>query len=108
MYTVDIHKYGQTIPEALYELKEAISMGKHDKDHVVKVICGYGSSGGTHKIKTQVLAYLEEKKGHGIKDYILGNELVDYSVKFFSFKYLDRIPKEEKIHGNPGVIYIIV
>lgn len=108
MYQVDIHKYKETVKDALYELNVSISFGKREKDHLVKVITGYGSSGGTHKIKTAVISYLEEKKGHGIKDYILGDDLINHSPKFFSFKYLDCIPESEKRALNPGVIYIIV
>ena len=108
MYRVDIHKYKETVSDAIYELEQAISFGKRDKDHLVMVITGYGSSGGTHKIKDAVVSYLEEKKGHGIKDYIVGSDLVDHGPKFFSFKYLDVIPEREKRHGNPGCIFIIV
>lgn len=108
MYRVDIHKYKETVEDAIYELEQAISFGKREKDHLVVVITGYGSKGGTHKIKTRVLTYLEEKKGHGIKDYIVGSDFLNHGPKFFSFKYLDRIPNEEKMKGNPGEIYIIV
>ncbi len=108
MYTVDIHKYNENSNSAIEELKIAISFGKREPDHCVKVIVGYGSSGGTHIIKTHVLAYLEEKKGHGIKDYILSSDLHDYTPKFFTFKYSHLIPDSEKRVGNSGVIYIIV
>lgn len=108
MYTVDIHKYKETVDAALYELKEAIPFGKREKDHVLKVITGYGSKGGTHKIKTAVLAYLEEKIGHGIKGYISGDDLLNHTEKYFRFKYLGLIPQEEKMYPNKGCIYIIV
>lgn len=108
MYTVDIHKYNENRKSAIEELKIAISFGKREADHCVKVIVGYGSSGGTHIIKNEVLSYLEEKKGHGIKDYILSSDLYDYTPKFFTFKYSHFIPDSEKRVGNSGVIYIIV
>lgn len=108
MYSVDIHKYKESVNNAIYELEVAISIGRKDKDHLVKVITGYGSSGGTHKIKTAVIEYLESKKNHGIKDFIIGSDLFNYNEKFYSFKYHHRIPKEEKMHQNPGVIYVIL
>lgn len=108
MFTVDIHKYNKSVDNAIYELKEAIALGKRDKDHLVKVITGYGSSGGTHKIKTKVLVYLDENLGHGIKDYISGDDLLNHTDRFFKFKYLGVLPKEEKQYPNPGCIYIIV
>lgn len=108
MYTVDIHKYKETIKEAIYELDVAIDFGKREKDHLVKVITGYGSTGGTHKIKTNVLEYLKDKKNKGIKDFIISSDLVNHTGNFFEFKYLSIIPDDEKRSGNPGVIFIVV
>ena len=38
MYTVDIHKYKENRDSAIEELKIAISFGKREKDHCVKVM----------------------------------------------------------------------
>lgn len=107
MYTIDIHSNGESVLTAIDMLKEAFNFGKKDKDKLLCVITGYGSSGKTHKIKTAVLEYLESNKGKSFKDYIIGSDLDIFSLKYQSFKYGSRIPDSEKRLKNPGVIYII-
>lgn len=109
MLTVDIHKYKASVKNALEELDVYIGLARKDKDRLLSVIVGYGSTGGTHKIKTGVLDKLEEYKNKGfIKDYILGSELDLFSPKYLSFKYKERIPTSEKRECNPGKVYIVL
>lgn len=108
MYTLDIHSCGETIPVAISKLETGLSFARRDKDKLLCLITGYGSTGKTHKIKTAVLEYLEENKGKKFKDYILGSDLDIFFVKYQSFKYGNRIPESEKRLKNPGCIYIIL
>lgn len=108
MLTRDIHSNKETVDVALYDLKQTILLAKKQKEKVIALIVGYGSKGKTHKIQTAVLEALEEfKNNHFIREYIRGNDLDIFSVKYHSFKYKDLIPEGEKRACNPGVIYII-
>lgn len=107
MFTIDIHSANETVNDAIYKLKEAFSFGRKDKDRLLCVITGYGSKGFSHKIKTAVLEFLKENKGKTFKDYIEGNDLDIFSLKYQSFKYSNRIPESEKRLKNKGAIYII-
>ncbi len=107
MYTKDFHSL--TVNEALYELEQAIKTARRDKDKVLCLIVGYGSSGRTHKIKTAFLELLDTKaKNNLIKAYIAGENLDMFSKEYLSFKYLDRIPLEAKRKHNRGEIYVIL
>lgn len=109
MITRDIHSNGETVAASLYDLKQTILLAKKQKEKIVKVIVGYGSTGKTHKIQTNALTTLEEfKEKHFIRDYIKGSDLDLFNPKYLSFKYKDLIPDEEKKRCNPGVIYIII
>jgi len=109
MITRDIHSNKETVEVALYDLKQTILLAKKQREKVVALIVGYGSTGKTHKIQTAVLEALEDyRKTCFIKDYIRGNNLDIFSSIYHSFKFKDLIPEGEKRSGNPGVIYIIV
>ena len=54
MLTRDIHSNNETVSVALYELKVSIDLTRHDRDKLLCLITGYGSSGKTHKIKTAI------------------------------------------------------
>ena len=76
---------------------------------IVEVITGYGSTGGTSKIKNAVIVRLEELKTQKyIKDYICGNELDIFNAKYQNFKYRDLIPEDVKKIRNSGAIYIVL
>lgn len=109
MYTCDLHLKGETTLSAKYNLEQAIKICKKTKDRVLCVIVGYGSSGGSSKIKNTILDELEEKKkSNVIKEYISGNELDMFNVKYMELKYKDLIPIECKKRLNPGEIIIIL
>ena len=109
MYTVDLHPKGATVEDALYNLKIAIKQARGSKDKTLCLIVGYGSTGGTHKIKTNVLLELEElKKKNQIKDFILGSEVDIFSVKYQTLKGKELIDKECFKRRNPGEIIVIL
>lgn len=109
MLTRDIHSQKESVDTALYDLEESIRLARFDKDKILCVIVGYGSTGKTHKIKTACLKHLEELKNNKkIKEYILGSDLDIFNINYQSLKYKDRIPNNVKKTRNPGAIYVIL
>ncbi|MDE7162128.1 MAG: hypothetical protein K2N65_05145 [Anaeroplasmataceae bacterium] len=109
MYTVDLHLKNETTQTALYNLKEAISLAKRTKEHILCLIVGYGSTGGTHKIKTAVLKDLEEfKQKNQIKDYIEGSDLDIFNLKYQTLKGREWIDTECLKRKNKGEILVIL
>lgn len=108
MISCDIHFGRPTVFNAINHLKIFLNSVKK-KEKIVEVITGYGSTGGTHKIKTATLNFLEEKKEEGyIKDFIWGNELDIFNQKYQTFKYKELIPDICKRQLNAGSVYIIL
>lgn len=108
MKEIDIHYGHPTVDVAMESLIFHIKSEKKLNSKVVGIIVGYGSSGGTHKIKNEALnKLLEFKASNYIKDFILGNELDIFNSKYQSFKYKDLVRSEIDKH-NPGIIYVIL
>ena len=108
MYTIDIHYDGATTNSTRYNIEQAISIARRDKDKLLCLIVGRGK-GGTHKIKTEAQnILLEFKCQNKIKDYILGSDLDLFSPVYLKFKYRDKIPDLEKKKMNSGAIYVIL
>ena len=104
MYEVDFHKY--TLNNALEQLNITIKFAKNSKFKVIALIVGYGSSGKSHKIKTNFITILEEyKQNKLIKDYLKGEDLDIFNKKYQEFKYKEAL-KEAKY--NKGIIYVIL
>ncbi len=107
MITRDIHYGMPTVDTALYQLDLAIKAAKNSKDKLLEVIVGHGSTGGTHKIKTATVNKLDEYKDKKIiKDYIIGNEIDIFNIKYQNFMGKEYIPESEKIKRNKGSIFI--
>lgn len=107
MLTRDIHSNNETVSVALYELTVSINLARHDKDKLLCLITGYGSSGKTHKIKTAIIEKLDELKAKKqIKGYLLGSELDIFNLNYQNFSHKDKIPKSDFKRPNPGIIYI--
>ena len=108
MISRDIHYKMPTVANALEHLDLFLKEVKRS-EKIVEVITGYGSTGGSSKIKNAVIKRLEEyKEKKYIKDFICGNELDIFNVKYQNFKYLNLIPTEIKKTQNKGAIYIIL
>lgn len=106
MYTVDLHLKNETVDTACYNLLESIKLARTSKERVLCLIVGYGSTGGTHKIKTAILVRLEELKNKNqVKDFIEGNEIDIFNPKYLSLKGREFIPKEDY---NKGEIIVIL
>ena len=108
MRSRDIHYGKPTVANALEHLDIFLKDSKRS-EKIVEVITGYGSTGGSSKIKNAVLERLEEYKSTNyIKDYICGNELDIFNLKYQNFKYRDLIPENVKKIRNSGAIYIVL
>ena len=109
MRNYDIHNNSQNKDSVKYELDKEIRSTKREKDRLLCLIVGYGSSGGSHKIKNYVIEYLDEYKECGfIKDYIIGSDIDIFNTKYQSFKGKEKIPENVKKEHNPGVIIVLV
>lgn len=108
MYTVDIHYDGASRASAAYDLDQAITIARRDKDKLLCLIVGRGK-GGTHKIKTNTIEILTEYKSKNkVKDFIVGSNLDRFSSAFINFKHRDRIPLQAILERNPGKIYVVL
>ena len=108
MLSRDIHYGKPTVANALEHLEIFLKDVKKS-EKIVEVITGYGSTSGSSKIKNAVLKRLEELKDiKYIKDYICGNELDIFNLKYQNFKYRSLIPDNVKKICNSGAIYIIL
>ena len=108
MISRDIHYGKPTVYNAMEHLKQFLKDSKRS-EKIVEVITGYGSSGGTSKIKNSAIELLEElKESKYIKDYILGNEIDIFNAKYQGFQYKSLISEDVKKRRNPGAIYVIL
>lgn len=109
MYTADLHCKGETVDTALYNLKQAFILARRSKEKTVCLIVGYGSTGGTHKIKTAVLYELERLAAQKqIKDYILGAELDIFNPKYQTLNGREWIDEACLKRKNPGEVIVIL
>lgn len=108
MISRDIHYGKPTVANALEHLDLFLKDVKRS-EKIVEVITGYGSTGGSSKIKNAVIKRLEEyKQTKFIKDYICGDELDIFNSKYQKFQYLSLITDDIKRQRNKGAIYIIL
>lgn len=109
MFTRDLHLKGTTVASALHDLDQTISLARKSREKVICLIVGYGSSGGTHKIKTAIIEELEVKKNkNNIKEYIVGSDLDMFNPKYLNLKFKELIPEDVKRKRNPGEIIVIL
>lgn len=108
MRSRDIHYGMPTVTNALEHLDLFLKEVKRN-EKIVEVITGYGSTGGSSKIKNAVIKrLLEYKEKNYIKDFICGNELDIFNSKYQNFKYISLLTPEIKKMQNKGAIYIIL
>ena len=109
MRMYDIHNNNQNKDTVKYELDKEIKSTKRESDRLLYLIVGYGSSGGSHKIKNYVIEYLNEYIKTGfVKDYIIGSDIDIFNPKYQQFKGREKLPENVKKERNPGVIIILV
>lgn len=111
MQEFDIHKGKVKTETAISYLEDLIKRNRKIKINFFAVIVGYGSTGGTHKIKTASLEYLENAlENNKIRNFLQGSECNIFSNKYqkLDSKYKKDITGEMKSRSNPGIIYIWV
>ena len=110
MTEYDIHKPQMYVDDALSDLERIISHERAAGSGVFAVVTGYGSTGGTSKIKSAVLAACRRylRQNH-IRGYLDGEKAGDmFSPEFLSFPGTEKIPVGYKRSSNPGVVFIAV
>ena len=108
MRSRDIHYGMPTVANALDHLDLFLKETKRT-ERIVEVITGYGSTGGSSKIKNAVIKRLEEyKEKNYIKDFICGDELDIFNIKYQNFKYRNLLTEDIKRIRNKGAIYIVL
>lgn len=109
MYTVDLHLKKETVEDAKYNLLEAIKISRKTQEKVLCLIVGYGSTGGTHKIKSAILDRLSElKEKKQIKNYITGDHVDIFHAEYQNLKEKNLLPKEALQHPNAGQIFVFL
>lgn len=111
MYIADIHEDMPLVKEALTLFDKALSHAMNNKLKIFALVVGYGSTGGTSKIKSACITRLKNlKKDNSIKDFICGNEFDPFNKHYQELKteLKSLIPKEELKKRNDGMIYIFI
>ena len=106
----DLHARGMLVADATSELERLVSRARGGGARVFGVVTGYGSSGGTSRIKSAVLAacrkYLRENHIRGCLDGEYAGDI--FSKQFLSFPDTGAIPIAYKRSPNPGIVFIAV
>ena len=106
----DLHRNGMRVDEATSELERLISRARSGGARVFAVVTGYGSSGGTCRIKSAVLSacrkYLKQNHIRGFLDGEYAGDM--FSSQFLAFPETGAIPIAYKRSPNPGIVFIAV
>lgn len=108
MIEIDIHEGHPKVDTAIKNLEAHIKLFKRQNKKAICVITGYGSKGGSHKIKNATIEYLDMQKGKLVKDYILGENIDIFNLVYQKFSYKDLIDEEIKNKHNRGFVVIIL
>lgn len=111
MFQIDLHGHGETVKAALYQLEKAIELTRKSKEHAVCLIVGYGSTGGSHKIRTAVLECLNEMLvKRQIKAFILGSQLDIFDINYQKLSDTQKKLVSEKLGKthNPGEVVVFI
>ena len=106
----DLHGRGMLVDDATSELDRLISRARNGGARVFAVVTGYGSTGGTSRIKSAVLAACRKyQKQNHIRGFLDGEYAGDiFSKQFLSFPDCGLIPNDYKRCPNPGIVFIAV
>ncbi len=106
----DLHPRGAHVDDALSYLERIIGSARARGPKLFGVITGYGSSGGTSRIKASVLAACAKyKRQNHIRGYLDGEMAGDmFSAEFLAFPMAYELPVEYKRSPNPGIVFICV
>ena len=106
----DLHANGMRVDDALARLERIVSSARARGPKLFAVVTGYGSSGGTNRIKSAVLAacrrYLAQNHIRGFLDGEYAGDI--FSTQFLSFPNAAAIPAAYHRSPNPGIVFICV
>jgi hypothetical protein len=106
----DLHPRGAHVDDALAALNRIVSQARAGGPSLFAVITGYGSSGGTSRIKQSVLAacrrFLAQNHIRGYLDGELAGDV--FSPECLAFPDSFRIPPSYRRSPNPGIVFIAV
>ena len=106
----DLHPHGMRVDEALARLERIVSAERGRGRGVFAVVTGYGSTGGTARIKDAVIAQCRRyaRQNH-IRGFLDGEYAGDiFSPQALAFPDLCALPLAAKRSPNPGVVFIAV
>ena len=106
----DLHPAGASTEDALAILERIVASARRGNARVFVLITGYGSSGGTAKIKSAVLAkcrkYLAQRHIRGFLDGEFAGDM--FSQQYMAFPAAAEIPVSYKRSPNPGIVFVCV
>ncbi len=96
------------VDDALARLERLVAASRGGGPRLFAVVTGYGSSGGTSRIKSAVLAacrvYLRQNHIRGFLDGELAGDIL--SEQSLAFPDSASIPARFRRSPNPGVVFI--
>lgn len=106
----DLHPQGARVDDALAQLERIISSARGGGPSLFAVITGYGSQGGTSRIKASVLAACKRYRAQNhIRGYLDGELAADvFSAECLAFPDSFMIPPAYRRSPNPGIVFICV
>lgn len=106
----DLHPAGARVDDAVAKLDRIVSSARNGGPPLFAVVTGYGSSGGTARIKSAVIAacrrYVKERHIRGFLDGEFAGDIL--SPQSLAFPESGRLPASCRRSPNPGVVYICV
>ncbi len=100
-------KTNSNVSSAINRCDELIKLAKKMHEHVIHLIIGYGSTGGSHKINIAIYNHLEElllKKQ--IKGYAKGT--LDFTdPNYLKMPYKELIDEKARKRGNLGTVFVV-
>ena len=106
----DLHERGMRVDGALAALERIIASARGSGPKMFAIVTGYGSSGGTSRIKDAVLgACRKYRRLNHIRGFIDGEKAADFlSPEFLAFPDMASIPASYRRSPNPGIVIISV
>ena len=106
----NLHERGMRVDDALAKLERVVSSARAHGPKLFAVVTGYGSSGGTSRIKSAVLdACRRYRRQNHIRGFLDGEAAADFfTQEFFAFPAAASIPPRYRRSPNPGIVFICV
>ncbi len=104
----DLHGRGMRVDDALAEFERLVSAARGGGPKLFAVVTGYGSSGGTSRIKSAVLAACRTyRRQNHIRGFLDGEFAGDmFSEPFLAFPDAASLPAHYQRTPNPGLVFV--